>query len=118
MDAARKAREEKKQQLFAQLTELMIEEQRELGTFDQVPHFSRLEQAAHVLGQQLSQATQRRAAAEVAATGQATATCPACGREQVIATKTRVVTSLDGPVELLEQVAHCPACRRNFFPSA
>jgi hypothetical protein len=25
---------------------------------------------------------------------------------------------MDGPVELLENVAHCRRCRRSFFPSA
>jgi hypothetical protein len=28
------------------------------------------------------------------------------------------VHSMDGPVELIETVAHCRRCRRSFFPSA
>jgi hypothetical protein len=30
----------------------------------------------------------------------------------------REVHSMDGPVELIETVAHCRRCRRSFFPSA
>ncbi len=30
----------------------------------------------------------------------------------------RAVTSQDGPVQLIENKAHCPRCRRDFFPSA
>ena len=37
---------------------------------------------------------------------------------QAIDTRQRTVTSLDGPIEVLEQVAHCPVCRRDFFPAA
>jgi hypothetical protein len=29
----------------------------------------------------------------------------------------RPVTSMDGPIELTEPVAHCRRCRRSFFPS-
>jgi hypothetical protein len=28
------------------------------------------------------------------------------------------VSSLDGPIEIMEPKAHCPDCRRAFFPSA
>jgi hypothetical protein len=118
MDAAAKDRKATKQQLLKQLAELLVEEQHEQGTFDSVPHFSVLEQAARALGQELSCAAQQRAAAEVAAVGKPVADCPTCGRDHPVTTAKRTMTSLDGPIEVLEAKAHCPACRRDFFPSA
>jgi hypothetical protein len=32
--------------------------------------------------------------------------------------ETRLVQSIDGPIELLELSGFCPRCRRVFFPSA
>jgi len=118
MEAAAQACDGKKQELLQQLAELLVEEQRDRGTFQSVPHYSVLEQAARALGQEVSRAAQARAMAEVAATAKATAACPTCGQQHSVAVQKRRVTSVDGPVELLEPVAHCPACRRDFFPSA
>jgi hypothetical protein len=118
MDATQRAREEKKAQLFQQLSELLVEEQRQRGVFDETPHYSQLERAARDWALQFSRLAQGRAAAEVATLGTALALCPECGRQESVATQQRTVMSLDGPVELLEQVAHCVACRRDFFPSA
>jgi hypothetical protein len=118
MDAADAIRRGKKEQLLKQLAELLVEEQREQGVFDSVPHFSTLEQAAHALGQELSCAAQQRVAAEVVVRAKPLAECPTCGREHPVTTAKRTMTSLDGPIEVLEAKAHCPACRRDFFPSA
>lgn len=118
MDASRLERESEKGRLLKRLAELMVQEQRSLGVFDEVPHYSVLEQAAHELGRQLSQTSQQRAAAEAAAQSGREAACPGCGRRWPTVLKKRTVASLDGPVELVEPAAHCPACRRDFFPSA
>lgn len=118
MDAAQRIREEKKAQLFRQLSELLVEEQRQRGVFDETPHYSQLEQAAHDWALQFSQLAQGRVAAEAATLGNVLVACPQCGRQEPVETQKRTVMSLDGPVELLEQVAHCAACRRDFFPSA
>jgi hypothetical protein len=118
MDAAKQLRNEEKTRLLDRLSQIMVEEQREQGTFDRTPHFSTLEQAAHALGQQLSRSSQRRASAEVAASGSLTADCPTCKKSCAVETSQRTVTSLDGPIELSEPKARCPACRRDFFPSA
>jgi hypothetical protein len=118
MDAAQTARSEEKLRLMDRLSEIMIDEQRAQGTFDQVPHFSTLEQAARSLGQQLSRNSQRRAAAEVAATGSRTVDCPICKDSCVVEVCQRTVASLDGPFDLTELKAHCSPCRRDFFPSA
>lgn len=118
MDARSKQLKNEKSRLLRRLAEIAVEEQRLAGVFDSVPHYSVLEQAAHGLGQELAKATQERAAREVAAECSFTSACPKCGQVCSVTQSRRTVTSLDGPVEILEPVAHCPACRRDFFPSA
>lgn len=118
MDAQRMALQEEKEQLLERLAEIEVEQQRQAGTFQSVPHYGVLERTAHGLGQELSRITQRRAVCEVAAAHESLANCPACGQECSVAMSKRTVTSLDGPVEMMEPVGHCPACRRSFFPSA
>lgn len=45
--------------------------------------------------------------------------CPTCGRPCPIRHEPRVLTSSHGgALGYREPVAHCPACRRDFFPSA
>jgi hypothetical protein len=117
MDAQQTALQEEKLQLLRRLAEIEVEQQRQQGTFQGVPHYSVLEQAAHALGQDLSRLTQQRAACEVAAANPATAACPQCGQSHAVEMAKRTVHSLDGPVEVLEPRAYCPACRRAFFPS-
>lgn len=117
MDARETALQDEKLQLLRRLAEIEVEQQRQRGTFDSVPHYSVLEQAAHALGQELSRLTQQRAACEVAAASQSTAACPQCGQHHGVEMSKRTVRSLDGPVEVLEPAAYCLACRRAFFPS-
>jgi hypothetical protein len=44
--------------------------------------------------------------------------CPDCGRVCPVVTEDRTVTTGDGPFEHHEPKAHCPDCRRDFFPPA
>lgn len=118
MEAAQHARNVEKLQLLNRLAELLVEEQHEQGVFDRVPHYSVLERASRALGQELGRTAQQRVAAEVAARSEAVAACPACGQQCSVQMQKRVVSSIDGPVELIEPRADCPACRRAFFPSA
>ena len=118
MDAARQAREQKKTNLLRELAELMIEEQVEEGLFLSTPHYSVIERKAVLLGRELSRQAQERAAREVAAHSEPEEDCPTCGEPCRVETQCRQVSSLDGPVELTEAVAHCRRCRRSFFPSA
>ncbi len=118
MDAQRMTLQEEKTRLLERLAEIEVEQQRQAGRFKSVPHYSVLELAAHALGQELSCVTQRRAAGEVAAGSRSTSNCPQCGQACSVAMSKRTVNSLDGPVEMIEPVAHCSACRRAFFPSA
>ncbi len=44
--------------------------------------------------------------------------CPGCGKMCELKRKSRTVTVRGGSANLDEPVAHCPTCRRDFFPSA
>lgn len=118
MDATQQARAEKKKELLMQLAELMIEEQVEQGLFLETPHYSIIERQAVTLGRELSRQAQERAAREIAAHCDSKVACPDCQSPCEVETKTRAVTSIDGPVALTETVARCHRCRRSFFPSA
>jgi len=118
MDAARDARQEKKQELLRELAEITVEEQVEQGVFLETPHYSIIERAAVTLGRQLSRQAQERATREVAANCEAQAACPTCQLLCDVEIKNRLIMSVDGPVKLTETVANCPKCRRSFFPSA
>lgn len=118
MDAARQARQEEKERLLARLAELTVEEQVEQGVFLETPHYSIIELTARQLGRELSQQAQQRAAREVAAQCPAATACPTCSSSCGVEMQDRTVSSIDGPVELIEPVAYCRECRRSFFPSA
>ena len=42
--------------------------------------------------------------------------CPECGTRCDTSRKKRQVRSVDGTLTVDEPVAHCPRCRRGFFP--
>jgi hypothetical protein len=81
-----------------------------------VPHYSLIEDAAHEIGQLLSQMVQQQMLNEVVAAHPSSSKCPHCGIRCLLKPKQRKVLSGDGRVELQELVGHCPACRRDFFP--
>jgi len=118
MDAAHDPRERRKQQLLLEAAAIVLEQQREQGLFDEVPHYNQIEEISHQLGALVSRMAQSRLANETAAGADVNATCPGCDTVCRVEHVPRTVTSIDGPVELLEPKAHCPACRRDFFPSA
>jgi hypothetical protein len=118
MDASRQAREERKRGLLRELAELQVEEMAEAGTFDQTPHFSVIERATWQLGREVLRETRERASREVVAQCPLQVACPTCGAICEVTTQRRTVTSMEGPIELTEAVAHCRRCRRSFFPSA
>ena len=45
------------------------------------------------------------------------ASCPGCGQSCRVEHEPRPLTGCGGTVTYREPVAHCPACRRDFFPS-
>jgi len=82
------------------------------------PHYDEIEVPAHEVGQRLSRMVQASRSGEVAAQQRTECHCPDCGRSCRVEVNKREVHSMDGPVELIETVAHCRRCRRSFFPSA
>ena len=80
--------------------------------------FHDLESAGHALGRAVAQATTERLAFARAERLTGPQSCPTCGRACPLVHRDRPLETIDGPLELHEPVCHCPACRRDFFPSA
>lgn len=118
MDAAMAAWEAEKVRLLDRLAEISVEEQRALGTFKSVPHLCDLEGVSLDLARRLGRTSLSRAVREVAAGCDTQAACPKCRRTSPVEMTRREAKSLSGSIELLEPKAYCPACRRDFFPSA
>ena len=117
MDANRERLQKKLDDLLKQATKVAAELQA-LDQGGQTPHYDQIELPAHALGQRFSRMVQTERAREVAASERCEAACPDCGRKCKVSTNSREVHSLDGPLEVVETVAHCRRCRRSFFPSA
>ena len=118
MDAKFELSEQEKLRLLERVAEIEVQQQRQQGLFKEVPHFGEIEDAGQKLGRFLSRLSQSRMANEVAASEGAVRACPTCGQTCKVEMLKRTVTGLDGPLEIMEPKAHCPACRRDFFPSA
>lgn len=116
MDAKRADLEGKLQELLTQASAVAAELQA-VDQGGQTPHFDQVELPAHEVGQQLSRMIQTARSREIAAENLDQAGCPDCGRACPVHTETREVRSMDGPIELTENVAYCRRCRRLFFPS-
>lgn len=80
--------------------------------------FTAMETAGHQLGRAVAQITTERLALERAERLTGPQPCPKCQRRCPLIHEQRELETIDGPVELREPVCHCPACRRDFFPSA
>jgi hypothetical protein len=118
MDATYDALEREKLRLLERAAEIEVQQQRQRGLLAEGPHFSDIEEAGQKLGRLLSRLSQSRLANEVAAREGVVRACPTCGEACSVEVVKRAVTGLDGPLEIMEPKAHCPACRRDFFPSA
>jgi hypothetical protein len=116
MDGATAILKEKLDQLLREAAEVSVALDRAEGTIVGVPHYSVIEARAHELGQQLSRQIQARQMGELTAQAAPAAKCPTCGTRCETDRKKRSVTSIDGPLRVEEPVAHCPRCRRDFFP--
>jgi hypothetical protein len=88
------------------------------GLLKEDVRFHVLESAGHALGRAVAQATTERLAFSRAERLSGPQPCPACGRLCPIVSRKRKLETIDGPIELWEPVCSCPACRRDFFPSA
>lgn len=116
MDAKHSQLEEKLEELLKQASVVASQLQAaEQGPG--VPHYDQIELPAHAVGQRLSRMVQSDRARHVAADASPQETCPDCGRDCPAEAENREVHSMDGQIELTENVAHCCRCRRSFFPS-
>lgn len=113
---ARNKLSEQEWQTFLKLADRLEIPVRELS--GQKVRFAELEAAGHRLGRAVAQITTERLALERAEQMTEPQPCPTCGEACLLAHREREIQSLDGPLELCEPVAHCSACRRDFFPSA
>lgn len=82
------------------------------------PRFTEMESAGHRLGQAVAQIATERLSLARAGRMTEPQSCPTCGQACGLRQEARELTTIDGPLELTEPVAHCSACRRDFFPSA
>ena len=80
--------------------------------------FAQIERRAHEVGQRIAAQLTAEALANAADEQASAADCPTCTTACRVTRKERLMTTLDGPLEYLEPVAYCVACRRDFFPSA
>ena len=110
--------QEKLHQLLKETAEVSAEIQKLDGSQAEVPHYSQIENVAHETGRELSRRIQQSRVREVALAAAPQAGCPTCGDVCEVVHPQRSIKSMDGPVETLEPKAHCPRCRRDFFPSA
>lgn len=117
MDAKRVALEAELAEVLQRASEVACRLQK-LEQGPGTPHYDQIESAAHDVGQRLSRLVQKNRAGDVAAEHAPQATCPGCRKKCPVETLTRKVTSVDGPLEVTETIAHCASCRRSFFPSA
>ena len=85
---------------------------------DRKVRFTEMESAGHQLGRAVAQITTERLAYARAERITGPQACPTCGKGSPVTQRERDLTTVDGPLDLIEPVAHCPACRRDFFPSA
>ena len=77
-----------------------------------------LEQAAQAAAQGLLQGTLAALLAQQAQALPDSQPCPDCQRSCPVGHEPRPLDCLGGSVTYAEPVCHCPACRRDFFPSA
>ena len=80
--------------------------------------FHDLESAGHALGRVVAQAATERLAIARAERLWEAQPCPTCGCSCAPVHRDRLLETIDGPIDMREPVCHCPACRRDFFPSA
>ena len=80
--------------------------------------FTTLEQIARAAAQGLTEGTLTTLLQQHAATLPNEVPCPQCGSRCPIHHEERPLHHSDGTLTYREPLAHCPACRRDFFPSA
>lgn len=80
--------------------------------------FRTFEQIAHAAAHGLTEGTLQLLLEQQAAKLPPDQPCPACGTLCPTRPSSRTLTARGAEVTQTEPVAHCPACRRDFFPPA
>jgi hypothetical protein len=82
--------------------------------------FVEIEDFGHEVGRMIARALEERLASQHAGHYQGEAACPVCHTLCEIRPDPliRPFQTSDGEMPLHEPLSHCPACRRDFFPSA
>ena len=80
--------------------------------------FTTMEQIATVAAQGLTEGTLQQMLAQQAQKVPEESPCPDCGRPCPTQPHTRALAAQGATVQQTERIAHCPACRRDFFPPA
>ena len=78
--------------------------------------FTTMEQIATTAAHGLTEGALQQMLAQQAQKVPEQAPCPDCGRLCPTEPHTRALTANGATVQQAERVAHCPACRRDFFP--
>jgi hypothetical protein len=106
------------EQLKSRLAELLGEKILAEGDAQGGITFAMIESMAHEAGKQMACESAQRAVQRHGERFEGQAECPGCGAWCPVGGRSRKVLAVDGRMEYVEPVAHCPACRRDFFPSA
>jgi hypothetical protein len=77
-----------------------------------------LEEVAHVAARGLTEGTLTALLEQQAQALPPEAPCPGCGQLCPVGQEPRPLSGRGGTLTYREPVCHCPACRRDFFPSA
>ena len=116
MDAKQQELEDKLTEILRHAADVASQiQQHEQGSG--TPHYDQIESAAHEAGQRFSRLIQQDRTGQISAAHATEMLCPECRNKCPVESKSREVTSVDGPVELAETAAFCCRCRRSFFPS-
>ena len=78
--------------------------------------FRTFEQIAHAAAHGLTEGTLQLLLEQQAGKLPGEQPCPHCGRLCPTTPHTRPLTAREAEVQQVERIAHCPACRRDFFP--
>lgn len=78
--------------------------------------FRTMEQIATAAARGLTEGTLQQMLRQQAQKVPAQSPCPACDRPCPTRPHTRPLTAHGATVEQVERIAHCPDCRRDFFP--
>ena len=78
--------------------------------------FTTMEQIATAAARGLTEGTLQQMLQQQARKVPEQSPCPACGELCPTRTHTRALAAQGATVRQAERIAHCPACRRDFFP--